>query len=323
MVGREYNHLEDLVFIEGNQGIRKINEFFSTVTFSEIHLKYDGFATCYWRWKNNQFEMATANSKRTGTWFKNPGDLEKFILKTGNNQSWRLEHAREMSEIFRILESSLTLDSGEHHADVLYSPCRMPEPNSGVFSFTPNLVTYQTNEITGDLGLAIHTGKPDHDDTVVNYSRSFMTDFQTKMTVKGSPEIDEFLNPGYGLKDFRNLIYKYMNWSHKNDMDPAVSEIGFLDWAMDNTSVTKHCRLFDHLSQYQNMLNRLLSMSRSVKFEKNRLIHSLDQLKRPLEEYTNGVPGGEGYVSQFHKVKLVPRHRWKPRDATTTRRTES
>ena len=45
---------------------------------------------------------------------------------------------------------------------------------------------------------------------------------------------------------------------------------------------------------------------------KNEVIRELDQASGDIVAHTSGKPGGEGYVSTGHGVKLVPRDRWTP-----------
>ena len=45
---------------------------------------------------------------------------------------------------------------------------------------------------------------------------------------------------------------------------------------------------------------------------KNNIIDQLDNAGADVTASTDGEKGGEGYVATRDKIKLVPRHRWKP-----------
>jgi hypothetical protein len=52
---------------------------------------------------------------------------------------------------------------------------------------------------------------------------------------------------------------------------------------------------------------------RLVMNAKNNIIWQLDAAETDVNATTNGIAGGEGYVSFASKIKLVPRHNWIPK----------
>lgn len=313
MVGREWQHLEDLIYIEGSQGIHRIQNFFEQCMGSHFPIKYDGFVTCHWRWIGDDFIFATSNSYRKNRWFNSEQKLVDFIYSTGKDEPWRNEFANEMREIMLLLKRNTYPSPDRYYADVLYSPRR--PPTSGVF--TPNLVTYSSDAPCVNLGLAVHTGRLHHNHNVCDYSQTVECGerFQYRSNIQ---LLDQFLEKRRGMSDFRNLIYKYMNGMNKSNQLDQVSEEHFLSWIVNHTTSRKHQTITQHCLDYSGVMDSVFSEWKKVVMIKNRLIDHLDQQPRTLKEQTAGQSGGEGYVSRNHQVKLVPRQRWKPKNNETS-----
>ena len=63
-VGREYQHLEDLVFVDGSQGANKAADILDNLgtDSSDVAIKWDGNPTIYWgREDNGEFVMVGKN----------------------------------------------------------------------------------------------------------------------------------------------------------------------------------------------------------------------------------------------------------------------
>ena len=185
-VGREYNHPEDLVFLKGNSGIENVNEFFSSSVEKTYSIKYDGFVSIYWMWKNGCCFMATANSYKKDIWLGSKLDVFKFIMSTGNGEPWREEHAREMTAIYAIISTSSFPCRDVCHADVLYSPHRPPINNK----FKPNLVEYTSHMPTAVIGLAVHSGNPIFAKNVINYASHVEFDGRINYHCKNIDSVD-------------------------------------------------------------------------------------------------------------------------------------
>ena len=81
-VGREYQHLEDLVFVDGSEGANKAADILEKLgkDSSNVAIKWDGNPTLYWgREPNGQFVLVGKNG-----WGRNKStsaqNLSKFIL---------------------------------------------------------------------------------------------------------------------------------------------------------------------------------------------------------------------------------------------------
>jgi hypothetical protein len=61
-----------------------------------------------------------------------------------------------------------------------------------------------------------------------------------------------------------------------------------------------------------NSLAAIFELVNTIMAAKNDVIDQLDDAPSDIIATTAGERGGEGYVAQNSKTKLVPRHRWTP-----------
>lgn len=347
--GREYNHLEDLVFIDGGAGAMRAASILNDFATSEedISIKWDGAPTIYYgREPNGQFVMVGKNG-----WGRNMStsaeDLANFILNTGKGEDWRKDFAAEMSQTFKILERSLPADfRGYVYGDLLFTPRKPVTRGKGGLQFTPNQVTYTVDPNSplgkrvaqAQVGVVLHSTFPEFgskEGTPLADVKGFNTDSvlalgQTYVTHKPSvntdavaeiqqlakkygPAIDAFIEPKPGLSDIKQIIYTFNNQSAKGGDLDKISVKGFFAW-LENSKVSanKQAKLAALHEENPAALEGIFTILNKIAAAKNDIIDQLDAAGTDVRASTGKTPGGEGYVSLKSKTKLVPRHRWTP-----------
>ena len=145
-VGRTFQHVEDLVFIEGSAGAkRSLQRCLDAVAKPQtVRWKWDGKPTVYWgRDTDGRFMMTNNNG-----WAKTDGsgktysarEFSNFILNTGTGD--RVQFADEFSRLWPLFEAA-TPESfrGFVYGDLMYM--NRPQLQGQFFAFTPNRVTYR------------------------------------------------------------------------------------------------------------------------------------------------------------------------------------
>lgn len=157
-VGREFNHLEDLVFTEPTDGAVKAVNIIKNMEqdSSDVAVKWDGYPTLYWgRDEDGTFRLVGKNNwGREEGKSGSPEELKKFIMSRGKGaeDEWRERFANEMADLWPIFEKATPSDyRGYIYGDLLYHPGKPFAGSDGSISFTPNLVTYNV-KVDSDLG---------------------------------------------------------------------------------------------------------------------------------------------------------------------------
>lgn len=347
-VGREYNHVEDLVFIDGAEGANKAADILEKLgsDSGDVAIKWDGNPTIYWgREDDGQFVLVGKNG-----WGRNKStsaeDLKNFITSTGKGEDWREKFGNDMADIFNIMEAATPQDfRGFVYGDLLYHTGKPFSDNGDSVEFTPNLVTYTVDKgsklgkrIAGSkVGVVVHTkydefgsskGTPISDvqelnsndvvvlgQTYVAHQPEVNTDEVKEiraMTQKHGQIIDQFLAPVKGLSDMKNIIYTYVNqMTRSRQLDKL--ETGFFDWLKNSkVSANKQAKIADMHKQMPKALPAVFALVKKVMTVKDHIIDQLDDADADVKQSTKGEKGGEGYVALDTKTKLVPRSRWQP-----------
>lgn len=345
-VGREYNHLEDLVFIEGSQGVRKVISILENLNQEKIAIKWDGNPTVYWgRDNNGKFIMVNKNG-----WGRQKAheaeQLKEFIMNTGKQEPWRKNFAENMAVVHCILESATPKHfRGFVYGDLLWYPNKTYQKTNEIIEFTPNLVTYKldTNSPLGkkiqrsQVGVVVHQKFENFGDkngsiikninelnnqnvvvlgqTYVNNiaktNRKEIFSIQQQLE-KYAESIDDFLQPRKGLSDIKEIIYRYVNQISKNRQLHVLGE-NFFHWLeTSKVSNSKKKRIRDLSKSNPNALPVIFSLVKNIMNTKNQIISQLDESQTEIKAITKNEIGGEGYIALESKIKLVPRHRWQP-----------
>lgn len=150
-MGRDLNHIEDLVFFYGSDGAAEVVDILRDMTSDKTHdisIKWDGkVALFYGRDADGRFGMGTK-----GNWAKNnpahtPQEIHDYIMTSGKGESFRPPMAKDLQTIFPYLEASVPSGfRGFVTGDLIFSPTLSPKQKSAKgIQFTPNQVTYTVN----------------------------------------------------------------------------------------------------------------------------------------------------------------------------------
>jgi len=176
-VGRAFNHLEDLTFMNGSAGAIKALEHVKQIGSNSgaVRLKWDGAPQVYWGWYWNpeigQHQFVTANHNgwlRGGSGtsdvseFTSQQGIYNFILnrsgsaKTPDEQAQRELFAREFSFIQPLLEKATKKPKKNKslffYADGLFLQRPTPDAN-GVYNLHPNQKSKTVYHIAQDTSL--------------------------------------------------------------------------------------------------------------------------------------------------------------------------
>lgn len=347
-VGREYQHLEDLVFVDGSAGALEAADILEKLgtDSGDVAIKWDGNPTIYWgREPNGEFVLVGKNGwgKQKST---DPEDLANFIKNSGKGEEWRSQFGDDMAGVFSIMQSATPQDfRGYVFGDLLYHPGKLFTASDDKIQFTPNLVTYtvDTKSQLGErianskVGVVVHSkydefgsksGTPISDvaelngEGVVVLGQTYVA-HQPKVDTskvnsirsaadKNAQLIDKFLAPVAGLSDMKNIIYTYVNHMSRTQQLKNI-ENGFFDWlSASKVSPNKQIKIQEMSKQSPQALPAIFGLVKQIMSVKDHIIDQLDDADADVKATTKGNKGGEGYVALGSKTKLVPRQRWQP-----------
>ncbi len=348
-VGREFNHLEDLVFTEADGATRAIKILKDLARpETSITIKWDGNPTVYWgRDEDGTFRLVGKNNwGREEGKSSSPDELKDFINSRGKGEEWRAKFAGDMAALWPIFEKATPADfRGYVYGDILFHPGKPYEGANGRMSFTPNQTTYSVkgNSEVGrriakaKIAVAAHqqygyfgdkSGEPFTDTEIfasnpelVVFGQTYVTHQPAvnadnlasieKVVNSSSDSINKFLTPVAGLSDLQNIIYTYVNQRSREKQLDGIDAKDFVNWLKTSkVSAPKQQKIISH-PQF-SATNELFFLVRELMKAKNEVIAELDQAEGDITAHTGGKPGGEGYVSGRDSVKLVPRDRWTP-----------
>jgi hypothetical protein len=345
-VGREFQHLEDLVFVEGSSGAQFAIDLLESLANKNISVKWDGNPTIYWG-RNSTGDFVLVNKNAWGRTLCTSADmLEEFIMTTGRGEPWRQAFAESLTGIWSYLESATPhWFRGYLYGDLLFYPTRPSVVTNESIEFTPNKVTYAVNPqsalgqrmFSAKVGIAVHKsfssfGSTDGNsvdfaktfesadvalisqtrvNTSVSVGKTRMQD--VKITLKNHGQaIDQFLTPVAGLSDMKNIIYTYVNQTSKAKNLSLLGET-FTDWlAQSKVSSTKQAKILALVESNPTALPAIFGLVKEIMHIKNSIIEQLDTNNHQVRATTLNETGGEGYIMLDEKIKLVPRHRWVP-----------
>jgi hypothetical protein len=348
-VGREYQHLEDLVFVDGSAGALRAADILDGLASdsSDVAIKWDGNPTIYWgRELDSTFVLVGKNG-----WGKNMStsaqDLSNFIKQSGKGEDWRGKFGNDMGIVFDAMEKATPIDfRGYVYGDLLFHPGKAQKVVKDVVTFTPNHVTY-TVKIDGnnigarmaqaDVCVVVHTqhnefgskeGTPLSDveglnspnvvvlgQTYVQHQPELHVDTTADIrdsVNKFGKAIDAFLAPVKGLSDMKNIIYTYVNQTSKAK-NLANIESAFFAWLnTSKVSTNKQAKIKIMHDESPLALPAIFLLVKDIMTAKDDIIEQLDAAETEVTATTGEESGGEGFVAQNSKIKLVPRQRWQP-----------
>ena len=344
-VGREYQHLEDLVFVDGSAGALKAATILTRLgqDTGDVSIKWDGYPTLFWgREPDGTFVMTGKNG-----WGKNKstssGALADFIMHTGKGEDWRKDFASDMAGVFEVLERNTPADMrGYVYGDLLYTPRKPVAKTQQGLQFTPNKVTYTVDPdsylgkriANSRVGVVVHTyhdafgdkaGTPIKDtdsinsndvvvlgQTYVTHTPKIDTSQVEKIVTSAranASAIDNWLAPEKGLSNKAGILYTYVNQMVKQGKLDQLRN-GFNDWL--KTSKVSKGQQAKLMAMDSKGFDAIMDLVIQIQSVKNNIIDQLDNAGADVTASTGGQSGGEGYVATRDKIKLVPRHRWRP-----------
>lgn len=349
-VGREYQHLEDLVFVKGSAGALEAANILEKMggDSSDIAIKWDGNPTIYWgREPDGTFVLVGKNG-----WGKNKStssqDLSRFIQNSGKGaeeEPWRKDFGTEMAEVFELMKSATPPNfRGYVYGDLLYSPRKPFSTTDGAVEFEPNKVKYtvDTKSQLGDriakskVGVVVHTkfdewgsksGTPIKDVSELNsqdavvLGQTYVTHQPTvdtkevdsirKQVQSKAKAVDAFLKGTQGLSNPGQIIYTYLNQMGKAK-NLSQLESNFFNWLKQSKVSQGQQAKITELEEQTGGLSAILGLVKQIMSVKDHIIDQLDNADADVKATTKGEKGGEGYVALGSKTKLVPRGRWQP-----------
>lgn len=350
-VGRDYDHLEDLVYTDIENGaVRATNLLKMLVNDStRLSIKWDGAPTIFWgRDQDGVFMLLGKNNwGRDEGKNTSPEQLEKFILSRGKGEEWRPKFAKDLSDLWPIFQAATPKDfRGFVYGDLLFYPGKPYEQTEKGISFTPNQTTYTVTGDTADefanakIAVAAHLyleefGDPVNTGTAFTDPEKFSTkDLKVvgQTYVKETPGINSsdlddlatragglqnsiknFFQPRQGLSDLQNIVYTYVNQRSREKDLAQLSLDDFAIWlTASKVSGPKQTKILELIKSNRDFLSAMFKLIKDIMDAKDALIAELDKSSSDIIAHTKGTPGGEGYLSQRDMVKLVPRHRWQP-----------
>jgi hypothetical protein len=350
-VGREFNHLEDLVFTEPNGGKRAVEILKNLAQDAQdVAIKWDGNPTVYWgRDEDGTFRLVGKNNwGREEGKSSSPEELQQFINSRGKGEEWRAKFAGDMAALWPVFEKATPKDfRGYVYGDILFHPGKPYEGADGRMSFTPNQTTYAVKgnsevgrRIAGaKVAVAAHqqysyfgdkSGEPFTDPKIFAANPELMVFGQTyvnhkpavnadnlsvieKEVNKSQQKITQLLTPQAGLSDLQNIIYTFVNAQAKEKKLDMLDHDVFFTWlSTSKVSGPKQQKIAALSNSIPGAMDSLFFIVRELMKAKNEVIRELDQAGGDITATTGGKPGGEGYVKGKDSVKLVPRDRWTP-----------
>lgn len=351
-LGRDLNHLEDLILFYGKAGAiaaADIIDDLTNTTDHDITIKWDGKVALYYgRDDNGVFGMGTIGNWRKG-WVTTATDMRDYIKTAGKGEEWRESMGDDLFQTFDYLKASVPKDfRGFVKGDMIYSPILSPKTiTANHVQFSPSQVTYgvklcspiANRVITTDVGIALHNyykhwgvdvHTPVNDDTVARLNRGSVFAIGQTFTPR-APSLDRGLTDGLrttanqigacadqaiakrrGLSDVSQILYRFNNQTMRSGGDEINSE-ALMKW-LDTSKVTttKQGRIKSFHDTSPTKFAAVFELFNQTRVIKQQMIEQLDNMDAPIQAWTQGQRGGEGYVSSRNKIKMVLRTRWRP-----------
>jgi hypothetical protein len=319
----------------------------------DLSIKWDGkLAVYYGRDETGRFGLSTIGGWRQNDPSISPAHIKHRIETSGPGEDWRKPMAQSLAAVFPLLDASVPADfRGYVKGDVLFAPRMIQKSNTQTgIHFTPNQVTYAVDSASSigkrvaqaDVGLALHTyfdvwGSEISDNIIADsmvqslntnkvmalgqtyVSKTPAVDTLTIRQIRmfacdHSGAIDSIVAGRKGLADMYNILYTYVNQLAKKGKVNSISTLSLLNWLPSSkVSQGKQARIRDMAQHESSAMDAVFQAVRLVMNAKNNIIWQLDAAETDVNATTNGIAGGEGYVSFASKIKLVPRHNWIPK----------
>lgn len=342
-VGREWQHAEDLVIVNGSAGAMRALASLEAMAkdVKDVRIKWDGSPAIYFgRTESGEFVL-TDKSGFTAKGYdgltKSPQDLQNMLLNRGKEvDDSRKAFAGQMAQLFKKLEAITSPEfRGFIFADVLFF--NKPKVNEqSEFEFTPNTVTYHI-PVESDLGKRIansqagivmhrHDNEPimgevpgiEMNGSVFAVSHVSITkppkvdvtkiNQVRQFVAKHAKAIDAILDDeklaAMKMSDLKNTLYKFVN-SQVTTRNFSNLDARFDKWLPSSgVSAPKQAKIANMKQESPGVFAAIFDTLEMIMQVKDEIINDLD-MSNPIKQSIGGQPGGEGYIKG--DIKLVPR----------------
>lgn len=265
-VGREFQHIEDLVYIEGVAGVKRALNRLQQIAQNTkpLEVKWDGSpAIIFGRDGSGQFHFGDKYSKGMLT---SPQAVYDYYTRSSQTDS-RKQFAQEMAQLFQVYERATPENfRGFLEAGLMYKTTP-PLNKQGQYYFMPNTVEYAVdknselgkrigNSVSGAAATGFFDALPEAGGKrgpVGDHYKAFnntgdLVIIPPKFTDSGTPvdverlrtiskyaasnaqQIEQFLAPEAGLSDIRSIIYSYVNSQVDNPQNLDRLGHNFAQW---------------------------------------------------------------------------------------------
>jgi hypothetical protein len=335
-VGREFQHIEDLVYIDGIKGVKKALLKLAQIARNgnSLEIKWDGSpAIIFGRDESGTFHFGDKYAKQMLT---NPREVYHYFIRNEQTQD-RQQFAMSMAQLFSVYARATPKNfRGFLEAGLMYKT-KPPLNDTGEYYFRPNTVTYLVNKdstlgqmiensITGaaatasfdtlpglggqrrpvgDSYKAIQSGDvviipPTFAESVANIDANrlkLINDYLKNV----SNEFEAFLS-STDLPDVKNIIYSYINSQADEPEHLHQLDRNFINWLENNDKISsdKKENLIGRVRTNPKGANAVFKIVLAIMHIKNNIIQQKEQetlAKLGIRAMLpNGQPGGEGFV---------------------------
>jgi len=349
--GRAFNHLEDLVFFYGYDGVLEAIQHIKEMSNNSaaIRMKWDGGLQIYWgrEYVNGPLIMTGHNGWARGYKCTTTDELYHFIVnQSGKNRenvsNERKEFALQFGKLFPLLDAATPRDfTGFVYADALF--LTRPVLFNNVYSFCPNHTGYYVDK---DTTIGTRIGKSE----ILLVGHAYFNAFG--MRDEQQTPLDTFdifnitdeaiiLNPYYSktiihydldektehklhslaahIDDFLAPItgvssFRDYIYKYINYKMKNASDDSFFQWMVNKSSISQPQQTkIKARFEWYNSGNSLFTLVNEIMAIKNKIITELAPHDHDIKAYNP-----EGWViyanntKQLGNIKLVPRHQWTP-----------
>jgi hypothetical protein len=273
-VGREFQHIEDLVYVEGLPGIKRALERLAQIASNAkpLEVKWDGSpAIVVGRDESGRFHFGDKYAKQM---LSTPQEVYNYYTRTSQTDS-RKQFAQEMAQLCPVYEQATPQNfRGFLEAGLMYKSTP-PLNDRGEYHFMPNTVEYFVqqdtplgkrigNSTSGAAATGFFDNLPELGGKrgpvgdkykAFNGTRGVVI-IPPKFTESGTPvdlnklrtisryaasnggQIEQFLAPEAGLSDIRSIIYSYVNSRVDNPENLDSLGHNFAGWVESNSKLS-------------------------------------------------------------------------------------
>jgi hypothetical protein len=308
-VGREFQHIEDLVYIEGISGVQRALLRLAQIARNTkpLEVKWDGSpAIVFGRNEQGVFHFGDKYAKEM---LSNPREVYDYYTRSSQSDG-RKQFAMEMAELCPIYARATPRDfRGFIEAGLMYKTTP-PLNEQGEYYFTPNTVTYNVQKdsklgqmIGSSISGAAATGTfdklpeqggqrrpvgdsykhisgsdvviipPKFTDTTTNVDVDKLRTI-SKYAASVAQPLEQFIAPEQGLSDIRGIIYRYVNSQVDNPENLQKLGHNFAEWIQTSgvVSAAKQEKILNRIKTNHKGANAVFKLVQAIMHIKDGII---------------------------------------------------